>query len=160
MNNLINLIKKNKKKSTIIGVGLVVLIIFIVILYCTISYLIPNSKKSVYGDRCDITAEHPVDSKRKSSIKKFLEDYKNYNLKEFEVKCNLIDIVIEVDDSTNFSNVKKMGKSLLSVFSKDEVKYYDIQLLIKSKKDNSEYYPQIGTHHKQINGSSNDDFVW
>lgn len=82
------------------------------------------------------------------------------SLVNFEVKCNLINVIIEVDDKTSFSKVKSMGKKLLSVFNEDELKYYDIQLMIKSNKEDSDDYPRIGSHHKEINGSTNEDFIW
>ncbi len=160
MNKMMNYIKTHKKKCTIIGICFVIIIIFIIFLYSVISYLMPDTRASVYGDRCDVTADYPVAGDRKDTIKKFLNDYKTMSLDEFEVKCNLIDVVINVEDKESLANVKKMGKALLGVFSDDEKKYYDIQLIITSDNDKSENYPQIGTHHKEINGSSNEDFVW
>ena len=53
-----------------------------------------------------------------------------------------------------------MSKELLKVFSADQLRTYDIELLVKSDNENSENYPQVGTHHKEIDGKSNDSFVW
>ena len=49
---------------------------------------------------------------------------------------------------------------MLSVFDENELKYYDIEIMVRSTKEDSEAYPQVGTHHKEINGSTNDDFIW
>ena len=86
--------------------------------------------------------------------------YDKMTFKSIDVKCNLIDIIVEVDDSVNVSTIKTMSKELLKVFSTEETKFYDIQLLIKSNKKDSDTYPIIGTHHKEIDGSVNDHFVW
>lgn len=160
MNKLKKWINNNRKKAIIIGILLVSLILSIIFLIGVISYLMPNTKESVYGDRCDFTEEYKVDSERESKIKDFLKDYEGMNLENFEVKCNLINIIVKVDDKTSFSKVKSMGKKLLSVFNEDELKYYDIQLMVNSNKEDSDDYPRIGSHHKEINGSTNEDFIW
>lgn len=160
MNKLKKWVANNRKKAIVIGMLLLSLILSIIFLIGVISYLMPNTRESVYGDRCEFTAEHAVKDERESKIKDFLKDYENMDMKKFEVKCNLINIIIEVDDKTSFSKVKSMGKKLLSVFDEDELKYYDIQLMIKSNKENSDDYPKIGSHHKEINGSTNEDFIW
>lgn len=160
MNKLKKWINNNRKKAIIIGILLVSLILSIIFLIGVISYLMPNTKESVYGDRCDLTEEYKVDSERESKIKDFLKDYEGMNLENFEVKCNLINIIVKVDDKTSFSKVKSMGKKLLSVFNEDELKYYDIQLMVNSNKEASDDYPRIGSHHKEINGSTNEDFIW
>ncbi len=160
MNKLKKWINNNRKKAIIIGILLVSLMLSIIFLIGVISYLMPNTKESVYGDRCDLTEEYKVDSERESKIKDFLKDYEGMNLENFEVKCNLINIIVKVDDKTSFSKVKSMGKKLLSVFNEDELKYYDIQLMVNSNKEDSDDYPRIGSHHKEINGSTNEDFIW
>lgn len=160
MKKLKNWVDNNRKKAVIIGILLVALILSVVFLIGVISYLMPNTKESVYGDRCELTEEHAVDGERESKIEEFLKDYDGMNLVNFEVKCNLINVIIQVDDKASFSKVKSMGKKLLSVFNEDELKYYDIQLMIKSNKEDSDDYPRIGSHHKEINGSTNEDFIW
>ncbi len=153
-------IKNNKKKVFMLVTVLVLLIIFVVITYAIASFLMPNTKDSVYGDRCEVTREYPVASDRKKKIEEFVKKQDKMKLTHFEVKCNLIDIIIEVDDTVAVSKIKSMAKSMLSEFSKEEVKYYDIELMIKSNKKDSDSYPMMGMHHKEINGSSTDNFVW
>lgn len=153
-------IKNNKKKAIIIGVVLLSVILLIIFSIGVISYLMPNTKESVYGDRCKVTADYPVESDREDKIKDFLKDYDKMEFSSMDVKCNLIDIIIEVDDKVSLSKVKSMSKKLIKVFSEDELKYYDIQLMVKSNNENSEVYPVIGTHHKEINGKENDEFIW
>jgi hypothetical protein len=153
-------IKNNKKKAIIIGVVVLAVLLLVIFSFAIISYLVPNTKASVYGDRCKTTSNYQIESDREDKIKEFLKDYKEIEFKSFDVKCNLIDIVIEVKDKYSFSKVKDMSKKLLKVFTEDEYKHYDIQLMVKSDNDKSEVYPKIGTHHKEINGKVNDSFVW
>lgn len=162
MKKIKNWFKNNKKKAIITGIVLLTLILCVVFLIAVIKYLMPDTKASVYGDRCEVTEDYPVADDRKDKIKSFLEkkDYANMSFISMEVKCNLIDIIVEVDDKASFSKVKSMGKKMLGEFSKEELEKYDIQLIIRSNNDESEDYPKIGTHHKKINGSMNDDFIW
>ena len=151
--------KNNKKKSIVISIVATAAVLMVIFTIGVITFLMPNTRKSVYGDRCEVTKKNPVESDRETKIKEFIKDYKNMEFSSFEVKCNLIDVIITVDEKVSISNVKKMGKKLLKVFSEDELKYYDIQLMVKSNKEN-DAYPIIGTHHKEINGSTNENFVW
>ena len=160
MNKIKKWFKNNKKKSIILSIVLLAVILLIVFTVGVISYLMPNSRKSVYGDRCEVTKEHPVEKDRKDKIKEFLKNYKGMELSSYEVKCNLIDFVIVVDDSASVSKVKKMSKELLKVFTKEELKYYDLELMVKASNEKNDAFPIAGTHHKEINGSSNDNFVW
>lgn len=152
--------KDNKKKAIIIGIVVLALILFVIFLTAVIKYLVPNTGESVYGDRCKITENYPVEDNKKEKLEEFLKEYKNTELVDYEVKCNLIDVIIKVDDSVKLSTVKSMGKKLLKIFTDEELEHYDIQLMIESNKEDSSVYPVIGTHHKKIDGSMNKNFVW
>lgn len=160
MNKIKKWIKNNKKKVIMIVTVLVLLILFVCISYAIISFLMPNTKASVYGNRCEVTRDYPVASDRKDKLEAFVSKQDKMKFVNFEVKCNLIDIIVEVDDSVAVSKIKTMAKSMLEEFSDDEIKYYDIEIMIKSNKSDSDSYPMIGVHHKEINGSSTDNFVW
>ena len=152
---------KRHKKGIIVSIIILIILIAIAIsMYKIIAFLMPDSKESVYGNRCETTEKYPVSSDREKTLKEFFEKYDKMTFKSIDVKCNLIDIIVEVDDSVNVSTIKTMSKELLKVFSTEETKFYDIQLLIKSNKKDSDTYPIIGTHHKEIDGSVNDHFVW
>ena len=153
-------ILNNKKKTIKIAIVLFSFILLFIFLKFVIGYLIPNKGKSVYGDRCKITEDYPVAEDRENKIKEFLKDYTKTELVKFEVKCNLIDIVVKVDDSVKLSTVKNMGKKLLEVFTQEELEHYDIELMVDSNKEKSSVYPVMGTHHKKIDGSMNKNFVW
>lgn len=158
MKKIIEGIKNNKKRTIFISIVLVAVILFIVFLIAIINYLMPNKKASVYGDRCEITQDYPIKDERKNEITDFFKDYDDMKLLTIDVKCNLIDIVVEVGDKVKFKDVKTMGKKLLGKFDKEELQRYDIELMVKSS--NEKDYPQMGTHHKLIDGKMNDDFVW
>ena len=160
MNKFISFINKNKKKVIIIIVLLVVFSIFLLATYKLYKYLTPDTKDSVYGDRCELTDGIDITSEREKMIKEKVESYEGMKLSDVDVKCNLIDIIVVVNDETEVKTVKKMSTELLTVFTDEELKYYDIELWIDSNIEKSEKYPIIGTRHKTNNGDSESKFVW
>lgn len=160
MKKVQSFIKKHKKGIIIVSAIVIVLIICAVALYQLIAYLSPNQKQSQYGDRCESTESVMITDARKEAIKEAVESYENMTLSTIDVKCNLIDIIVIVDDSVLASTVKEMSDKVLEAFSEEELKYYDLSLWVDSEAEESETYPMIGTRHKEINGEANAYFVW
>jgi hypothetical protein len=160
MKNILSKIKKHRKKLIILTIILIVISIGIFAMYKVISYLLPDRKNSVYGDRCEITESITITKERKNNIKLAVEEYEGMNLSIVDVKCNLIDIIVYVDDETDIKVVKEMSKKVIATFTEEELKYYDLALWVDSNNEESTVYPIIGTKHKVINGDSKDHFVW
>lgn len=160
MDKFKSFLKRHKKKIIVLIIVLIILIAIGISMYKIIAFLMPDTKGSVYGNRCETTEKYPVAADREQKLKAFFEKREKMTFKSLDVKCNLIDVVVEVDDTVNVSTIKTMSKELLKEFSTEETKFYDIELIIKSNKKESDTYPIIGTHHKEIDGSINDYFVW
>lgn len=160
LNNIKKWFKSHKNLSIVLGVTIVIALVLIFSITTIVNIIMPDTRESVYGDRCKIAEKYKVDSKKEDELKSFFKKYEFVTFNALDVKCNLIDIVITVPDKTSFNDVKNMSKELLKVFSADQLRTYDIELLVKSDNENSENYPQVGTHHKEIDGKSNDSFVW
>ena len=160
MNKFLSFLKRNKKK---VIVTLVLLIIFGVFVYATyklFAYLTPDTKNSVYGNRCELTEGIEITEERKDMIKETVESYEGMTLSTVDVKCNLVDIIVKVEDEVTLDTVKEMSDKLLTVFTEEELKYYDLELWVDSKAEESEVYPVIGTRHKTGNGDATSKFVW
>ena len=160
MNNFMSMLVRNRKKLIVAFILLFVFGVFIYSGYRLYKYLTPDTKDSVYGDRCELTDGIDITKEREAGIKEAVEAYEGMKLSDIDIKCNLIDLIVEVDDATKVETVKEMANSLLNVFSEEELKYYDIQLWIDSNNDESEVYPIIGTRHKTNNGDAEGKFVW
>ena len=150
--------KKHKKKLIISAIVLIVFIICLFAFKQILSYLNPNKKESVYGDRCELTESIMITDERKEKVKEAIESYENMKVSTIDIKCNLIDIVINVDNSVEEKTVKSMSDKVLEAFSKEELKYYEIELMVNWPDDPEK--AMMGTHHKMINGEMNDHFVW
>ncbi len=161
MEKILSFLKKHKKKVTILAVIVIILIICFVALHKMVAYLNPDSKESVYGDRCELTESIMITDERKEAVKVAVKGFEKMELSTVDVKCNLIDIIVNVDASVDVKKVKEMSDKLLEAFTKEELKYYDLELWINWTGEGSgEKTPMIGTKHKVINGESNSHFVW
>ncbi len=158
MKNFQDFLKKHKKKLIISAIVLIVFIICLFAFKQILSYLNPNKKESVYGDRCELTESIMITDERKEKVKEAIESYENMKVSTIDIKCNLIDIVINVDNSVEEKTVKSMSDKVLEAFSKEELKYYEIELMVNWPDDPEK--AMMGTHHKMINGEMNDHFVW
>ena len=161
MEKILSFLKKHKKKVSVIAVILVILIICFVALHKMLAYLNPDSKESVYGDRCELTESIMITDERKDTVEEAVKGYEKMELSTVDVKCNLIDIIVNVDTSVDVKKVKEMSDKIIEAFTKEELKYYDLELWINWTGEGSdEKAPMIGTKHKVINGESNSHFVW
>ena len=158
MKNFQDFLKKHKKKLIISAIVLIVFIICLFAFKQILSYLNPNKKESVYGDRCELTESIMITDERKEKVKEAIESYENMKVSTIDIKCNLIDIVINVDNSVEDKTLKSMSDKVLEAFSKEELKYYEIELMVNWPDDPEK--AMMGTHHKMINGEMNDHFVW
>lgn len=158
MEKFLTFLKKHKKKVIILTVVLLLFIVCFILCHQLLAYLNPNTKESVYGDRCDLTESIMITDEKKDAIKTAVESFENMKLSNVDVKCNLIDIVVNVDNNVEEGKVKEMSSKLLESFSKEELKYYDLQLMVNWPDDKEK--AMMGTHHKMVNGEMNDHFVW
>lgn len=160
MNKFLSFIKKNKKKVIVTILLLIVFGVFVFAAYKLYEYLTPDTKDSVYGNRCELTEGVEISKERKDMIKETVESYEGMKLSNVDIKCNLIDIIVKVDDEITLDTVKEMSDKLLTVFAEEELKYYDLELWVDSNAKESEVYPVIGTRHKTGNGDATKKFVW
>lgn len=160
MKKFLSFLKKNKKKVVVTLVLLIVFCVFAFATYKLFEYLTPDTKDSVYGNRCELTEGIEITKERKDMIKESIESYEGIKLSNIDVKCNLIDIVVIVEDEVEVKTVKEMSDKLLTVFTEEELKYYDLELLVDSKSKESEVYPIAGTRRKTGNGDATKKFVW
>ncbi len=158
MDKFLAFLKKHKKKVIVITILLIIFIICFIVCHQLLAYLNPNTKESIYGDRCDLTESIMITDERKDELKEVVESYENMKLSTIDVKCNLIDIIINVNEEVEEKDIKAMADKILETFSEEELKYYELELMVNWT-DNPEK-AMMGTHHKMINGEMNDHFVW
>ncbi len=153
-------LKKHRKKLIILVIVLIVLAICFYAVFRIYKYLTPDTKESYYGDRCDITESIMITDERKNAVKSAIEAYPTMKMSDFDLKCNLIDIVVTVTDDTTLTDVRKMSGDILAAFTEEELKFYELELMVDSDVEESETYPVIGKKRKMIDGAALDHFIW
>lgn len=138
-------IKKNKKK---IIIGLIIL--FVLLIVYVVWTMLPNSSKSLYGDRLDGIDDVKIADKDLNKIASELEEIDGVKEVNGDIKGRLINFNVKVDDSVSSSISDSLEPIVLDGFNKEELEYYDLQIFINEKE-----YSIIGYKHK-----TNDKFVW
>lgn len=160
MDKFLNYIKNHKKRVIIIAAVLIVFLALFLMFKKVYNYLSPSSKQSVYGDRCENVKAYPVKDDTKKSIKEAVESFEGVTLTKIDVKCKLIDIIINFDNDKEDTIVGQIGASLLNAIPENIRNNYDLELYITNSNKENQTYPRIGTHHKVIKGEANENFVW
>ncbi|MEG0025918.1 MAG: hypothetical protein RR847_00775 [Bacilli bacterium] len=140
-------IKKYKKQIIIIAI-----ILFVLLCAYSIWTMLPNSSKSLYGDRLDGIDVVEID---KSTLKKITKDLKQEQgvvKVNADIKGRLINFNVNVKKDIVTSIGNTLTPIILAGFSKDEKNFYDLQIFITG---DDEQYSLIGYKHK-----TSKEFVW
>jgi len=159
------MLKKHKKKIAIILVIGIVFLILVIGLFRAINHLTPDRKESTLGSRCELTENIEITDSRKTEIKEAIESHEGMKMSNrdktpISVECNLIKMFVLVDAEITASQVREMAKEVLAVFSEEELRFYDLQLMVDSDNMENTVFPMIGMRHKTLHGEANKQFVW
>lgn len=140
-------IKKNKKK---ILIGVIVL--FVLLILYLVWTMLPNSSKSLYGDRLDGIEDVEISDSDLSKIEKALEKENGVASANADIKGRLINFVVKLDEGVDPTIGDTLGSVVVDKFSEEELEFYDFQIFLNG---DLEQYPIIGYKHK-----TSDKFVW
>ena len=130
-----------KKKVVILSV---VLIIIIVLLFLIGKSLFASTDSS----RIKETDNYSLTKKEKESVIEKLEEIENVSSVKIYTNIKIIKIMVNLDEDTDFEQVKKISNESLELISEDNLEYFDVEIYVSSKNKDSEIYPQIGYKHK------------
>lgn len=140
-------IKKHKKKF-IIGA----LVLLVLLLAYAIWTMLPNSSKSLYGDRLDGIEDVEISNSDLSKIDSELEEVEGVEKVSSDIEGRLINFNVGVLEGVETSITDTLSPIIIDAFSKEELEFYDLQLFVNGKDEN---YSVIGYKHK-----TSDSFVW
>ena len=153
--------KKSKKKSngTSVIIIVVVLALAVMSLFGFIVYknIFASAESKRYEgvddnlltqDEINGVKEVFKDLEQLDSIKVYLESNKNE-------KSKIIKIYITLSEDVEFDEMKKLCNSSVEKISEENLAFYDLEVFLSSKNEESEVYPQIGYKH-----ISNEEFSW
>lgn len=138
-----------KKNKTIVIVGIICLVLFILMAFAVYRMFYPSSG-SVYGDRLDNAPE--IDNAVIEQIKSKIMDSNLVEEVKYETNVAVMKFFISVKDSTKLADVQKLGDIILDTLSTKVTSFYDIEIYLTNK--NNEQYPSIGYHSKSASSFS------
>ena len=136
-------IKKHKKQMIM---GVICLVIILIILM-TWLFILPSFNGNKYGDRLKDEKKHKISDKVISKIKDKAKDNDSVSKIEYNKEGRILNFTITVDSNFGVNQAKEFAGSIINEISKDDQKYYDIQIFIDSD-EKSEQYPIIGYKSK------------
>ena len=138
-----------KKNKTIVIVGIICLVLFILMVFAVYRMFYP-SNRSVYGDRLDNAPE--IDNAVIEQIKSKIMDSNLVEEVKYETNVAVMKFFISVKDSTKLDDVQKLGDIILDTLSTKVTSFYDIEVYLTN--ENNEQYPSIGYHSKSASSFS------
>lgn len=138
-----------KKNKTIVIVGIICLVLFILMAFAVYRMFYPSSG-SVYGDRLDNAPE--IDNAVIEQIKSKIMDSNLVEEVKYETNVAVMKFFISVKDSTKLTDAQKLGDIILDTLSTKVTSFYDIEIYLTN--ENNEKYPSIGYHSKSASSFS------
>lgn len=137
-----------KKHTTLVVAGLALILVVVGLLILK-EAMFPAENKAIYGTRTEGRDKVPINKEKKSKV---TENFKDISSSvKVRTQGRIIYIDVKVNGDVSRDTAKDYSNRVLEVFSEEEKKYYDIQILV-SNKDNSEQFPIIGYKHHTSEG--------
>ena len=140
-----NFILRNKLLSILLFL-LFLIIIFGLVLIKVIIF--PHYKVSNYGNRLDGIDSVKLDDSRFGEIKSGFES-SSLTINSIRLSGKIVNVSMKANDGIDIEHAKSSGSKILSLFSEDELKFYDVQVFITGDGDK---YPLIGYKNKNSEG--------
>ncbi len=146
--------KKINSKFITCTISVVVLLLIIVLLIKIYNNLFPNttSKRLEGIENYKLTSEE-VDAV-KDKINE-LDNIESIDIHTNEDHTKIITIFITLKEDIDLKKIETKLDETISLFSEQNLEFYDIQVYVDSKNEESEVYPQIGYKHK-----TSSSFAW
>ena len=138
-----------KNKFTIIAV--IVFLILVLLIAQVTNFLSPGEEKAIYGNRLENKVK--ISESTKKAIKQNLESDGIVTKSSVRISGRIIDIMATVNSETDKNAAKNLTNKITEKLTKNELKYYDIQLFVK-KDTTSDDFPIIGYKHHNKDGFS------
>lgn len=137
-----------KHKNLVLFILIILLSLFAV--YYTKNIMNTTETKAIYGERKDAIKGKEISKDKLSKVESSISDAKEVNAR---TQGRIIEVIITAKDNVSVSDAKKMADQVSNVFTNDEKKLYDIQVLIKKDKEDASF-PIIGYKHHSKNSFS------
>ena len=141
-----------KNKFVIIAIG--IFLILVILAFQVVNMFFPEEGKALYGNRLDGIEEVELTDKKLGNMESDLEEDGAVKEAKVSVTGKIVEVIITVKDDTSIDTAKGLNTKVLDALTKDEKKFYDIQIFVKKDSDASNF-PIIGYKHH-----AKDKFSW
>lgn len=107
-------------------------------------FFFSSDTEAIYGSRLNGIKKVPISDEVKEKIKEDLKE--DTSSVKVRLSGRIIYIIIKVKEDTSLEDAKNIGSKTLEYFKEEELKYYDIQIMISSEKESNQF-PIIGYKH-------------
>ena len=133
-------IKKNKYTIIVIIVFLALVVSFVEIK----NILVPDEGKAVYGNRLDGIEKHPLKTSDLESIVTSIQEQEKVSDLSSKLHGKIINITITVQDDVSINDAKTLATNTISLFTKDDLSFYSLQVFVKKENEKLNNFPIIG----------------
>ena len=147
MKKVIKFLKKHYKMIV------VALVLIIIVLLCVFVY--KNIFKSGISERLEGIENYTLTEKEISKIEEKFNELEVVSDIELKANYKIIKIFLNLTEDIEFEKVKKVSDEAISLFSEENLSFYDVEIFVDSEVEESETYPKIGYKYK-----TNSEFTW
>lgn len=142
--------KKIKDNYKIILVALIVISFFVLGVF-----IYKNIFEESSSNRLENIEKHKLTKKEINSVKDTVNELKDIEDVDVYTNNKIIKIFIELKEDIDFDDVKENSNKIIEKISSKNLEFYDLEIFITSKNEESKIYPKIGYKHKK-----NSKFTW
>ena len=132
----------DKHMSLIVAIGIALLVFVGFMILKGIFF--PSEAKAIYGNRLEGRDKVKITEEKIANVKGTLNE--GTTSVDVRIAGRIIYIDVKADASLTPPAAKELGNKALTVFTDDEKKYYDIQIIIENEA-NATQFPIIGYKH-------------
>ena len=139
-----------KKQKKMILIGIIVVVVILGLLFLKSLFFVKQDR--VYGNRLDGIEDVEVSESVMDEMASVFKDVEGVNSTDARENGKIINLLIDVEDTTDFNKLKEASNEVYKKLDKDQRKFYDVQVFFFGDGDK---YPIIGYLHK-----GGTEFVW
>jgi len=140
--------KKNLIKYIILNIIIILIVVLGVLIY---KNLFAGKESSRYKD----IEKYELTNSEINIVKDKINELEGIKSVDIYTSSKIIKIVVKLNEDIDLDSIKNKANESISLFSEENLTYYDIEFFVTSKNEESEIYPQIGYKFK-----TNSEFSW
>lgn len=133
------------------------IIVFVVILIIALLglFIYKNLFEEGVSNRLEDVEKYKLTKDEKKLIKEKFNELGSVDSVEIYTNYKIIKLFLVLSEDIDFEDVKEVSNGVIEKISEENLSFYDVEIFVDSKDEESETYPKIGYKHK-----TNSEFTW